>query len=328
MTLPSTVAGVSTSTPNRSGELVVAHGDRIYWEVCGPASGVPVVVVHGGPGSGCAPSHRALFDDRYQAVLFDQRGCGRSLPNAGDPAVSLTYNTTAYLVDDMERLRAHLGIDQWMLVGQSWGSTLALAYALNYPGRVSAMVLSAVTTTRPAEIDWLYRGLARFFPAEHRAFCDHANTTTEGSVWAILDAYTALLADPDPRVRTEAARAWHRWEDATVSLEPAGGGAYSGRPLADMITRARICSHYFAHRAFLPGNDILDRAYELDGIPATLLHGRLDISSPPDTAWLLANAWPSAQLHLIDNAGHIDPGHILTVLQEAVANHAHHHRAD
>ena len=233
-------------------------------------------MVHGGPGSGCTPSHRTFFDNRCQAVLFDQRGCGRSLPNARDPAVSLTHNTTAQLVDDMDSLRAHLDFEQWMLV-----------------------------------------------PAEHRAFCDHANTPADGPVWAILDAYSALLADPDPQVRTAAARAWHQWEDATVSLEPAGGGAYSSRPLEDMITRARVCSHYFAHSAFLPDKDILDRAHELDGISATLLHGRLDISSPPDTAWHLADAWPSAELHFIDNAGHIDPGHIRTAIQQAIAGHAH-----
>lgn len=154
--------------------------------------------------------------------------------------------------------------------------------------------------------------------------CTRPSGSADDPDWAILDAYTALLADPDPEVRTAAARAWHQWEDATVSLEPAGSGAYSSRPLHDMLTRARICAHYFAHKAFLPDNDILDRAHELDGIPATLLHGRLDISSPPDTAWHLANAWPSAQLHLIDNAGHIDPGHIRTALQQAIASHAHH----
>jgi proline iminopeptidase len=296
----------------------------MYWEICGAASGVPVVFVHGGPGSGCTPNHRDLFDDRYQAILFDQRGCGRSLPNARDPTVSLQHNTTAQLIDDMETLRSHLDIDQWMLVGQSWGSTLALAYALAHRDRVSAVVLSAVTTTRHAEIDWLYRGLGSVFPAEHRAFCEHAQTSADGPVWAVLDAYTALLVDRDAEIRAEAARAWHQWEDATISLEPAGAAAYSSRPLGEMLTRARICAHYFGHRAFLADNHILDRAHELDGIPATLIHGRLDISSPPNTAWHLANAWPNAKLQLIDNAGHIDPGHMRSAIQHAIAGHAHH----
>ncbi|MDX6353207.1 MAG: proline iminopeptidase, partial [Streptomyces sp.] len=164
-------AGAGVVEPYEQGLLDVGDGNLVYWEVCGNPAGKPALVVHGGPGSGCTPSHRQYFDpERYRVVLFDQRGCGRSLPHAADPATDLTHNTTAHLIADMERLRHHLGIDRWLLMGGSWGSTLILAYAQEHPERVSEIVINGVTSTRRSEIDWLYRGVGRFFPAQWEAF--------------------------------------------------------------------------------------------------------------------------------------------------------------
>jgi proline iminopeptidase len=290
--------------PYEQGMLDVGDGNLVYWEVCGSPEGKPALVVHGGPGSGCTAGQRRYFDpDRYRVVLFDQRGCGRSTPSASDPVTDLSLNTTADLVADMERLREHLGIERWLLSGASWGSTLLLAYAENHPERVSEIVISAVTTTRRSEIDWLYRGLARFFPAEWRRFRDGVpEGNRDGD---LLAAYGRLLADADYEVRVKAARDWHAWEDATISLEWNGApGAYSDRPLEAMLGRARICAHYFSHGAFLEEGILLREAGKLSGIPGVLLHGRLDLGSPIDTAWELAQAWPDAELVVFDDSGH------------------------
>jgi proline iminopeptidase len=203
----------------------------------------------------------------------------------------------------MERLREHLGIERWLLSGASWGSTLLLAYAERFPERVSEIVISAVTTTRRSEIDWLYRGLARFFPAEWRRFRDGVSDTIQDG--DLISAYSRLLADPDPEVRAKAARDWHTWEDATISLEWNGAPeSYSDRPLEAMLGRARICAHYFAHGAFLDDGILLREAAKLTGIPGMLLHGRLDLGSPIDTAWELAQAWPDAELVVFNDSGH------------------------
>jgi proline iminopeptidase len=291
--------------PYDHGMLDVGGGDRVYWEVCGNPAGRPAVVVHGGPGSACTPGHRRSFDpERYRVVLFDQRGCGRSTPAAGDPGTDMARNTTDHLVADMEALREHLGIDRWLLSGASWGSTLLLAYAERFPHRVSHIVISAVAFTTRAEVAWLYHGLRCFFPAEWDRFRAGAEPAT-GPDGDLLAAYARLLADPDPVVRERAAVDWHTWEDATVSLEPSGtAGAYSDRPLSAMLSRARICAHYFSHAAWLEEGVLLREAHRLAGIPGALIHGRFDLGSPLANAWDLARAWPDARLHVIDDSGH------------------------
>ncbi|WP_211347038.1 prolyl aminopeptidase [Saccharothrix australiensis] len=290
--------------PYEHGMLDVGGGDLVYWEACGNPDGKPALVVHGGPGSGCTPAHRRFFDPaRYRVVLFDQRGCGRSMPRAGLPGTSLRHNTTAALVADMELLREHLGVERWLLTGASWGSTLLLAYAEAHPDRVSEVVITAVTTTRRAEIDWLYRGLSRFFPAEWRRFRDVVPPAERGG--DLTAAYGRLLADPDPEVRARAAKAWHAWEDATISLDwNPTAPAFSDRPLPAMLDRARICTHYFANDVFLADGVLLADAAKLTGIPGVLLHGRLDLGSPVDTAWELAEAWPDARLEVFGGCGH------------------------
>jgi proline iminopeptidase len=290
--------------PYEHGLLDVGDDNLVYWETCGNPDGKPALWVHGGPGGGSTSNARRKFNPvRYRAVLFDQRGCGRSLPHASDPATDMSVNTTDHLIADMERLREHLGIDRWLLCGGSWGSTLVLAYAERYPHRVSEIVLVSVTTTRRSEIDWLYRGVGRFFPEEWERFRDGVPEADRGG--DLLAAYARLMEHPDPLVREQAAHDWSAWEDAVLSLEPNGKlGSFSDRPSADLLALVRICSHYFSNGAWLEEGAVLRDAGRLAGIPGVLIHGRLDLSGPLDTAWALAKAWPDAQLHAISDSGH------------------------
>ncbi len=290
--------------PYDHGMLDVGDGNLVYWEACGNPKGKPALVVHGGPGSGLGTGNRRYFDpERYRVVLFDQRGCGSSTPHASDPAADMGVNTTDHLVADMERLREQLGIERWLLYGGSWGSTLILAYAEQYPDRVSEIVILGVTTTRRSETDWLYRGVGRFFPAEWARFrAGVPETDRDGD---LVEAYARLMENPDPNVRNKAARDWLAWEDAVISLEPKGTpNAYSSRPPDAALAFVRICAHYFSHGAWLEEGELLRNAGRLTAIPGVLMHGRLDMGSPVGTAWELAQAWPEAELLVIDDSGH------------------------
>jgi proline iminopeptidase len=290
--------------PYDKGMLDVGDGNLIYWEACGNPCGKPALVVHGGPGSGCGPWWREYFDpDRYRIILFDQRGCGRSTPHAGDPATDMRHNTTDRLIADMELLRQRLGVDRWLLHGGSWGSTLILAYAERHPQRVSEIVIRGVTTTRRSEIDWLYRGAGRFFPEEWERFL--AGAPGVGRDSDVVGAYARLMEDPDPEVREKATADWCAWEDAVLSHEAGGSPApYSGRPPAARQALVRICAHYFSHAAWLDEGALLRDAPRLSGIPGVLIHGRLDLATPLTTAWDLAHAWPDAHLTVVNDAGH------------------------
>jgi proline iminopeptidase len=302
--------------PYAHGMLEVGDGNQVYWETCGNPAGKPAVIVHGGPGSGCSPGQGRTFDpDRYRLVLFDQRGCGRSTPHASDPATDMRGNTTAHLIADMERLREHLGIDRWLLHGYSWGSTLSLAYAQRHPERVTEIVISAVTTTRRAEIDWLYRGVGRFFPEQWERFLAGApGTPPDGDIVA---AYARLAEDQDAAVREKATVDWCAWEDAVLSGETSRA-VYAARPAAAKLALVRICSRYFANGAWLEDGILLREAHRLAGIPGVLIHGRLDLGGPLDTAWQLARAWPDAELTVIEDAGHLSNevslNHVLNAL--------------
>ncbi|MFC9437412.1 prolyl aminopeptidase [Nocardia sp. NPDC057030] len=290
--------------PYARGLLEVGDGNRIYWETSGNPEGKPALVVHGGPGSGGKRGARRNFDPAvYRIVLFDQRGCGESLPHASDPAVDMAHNTTEHLIEDMERLRGHLGIERWLLYGGSWGSTLILAYAERYPARVSEIVLVSVTMTRPEETDWLYRGVARFLPGPWETFRDGLpESERDGNLVA---AYSRLMNHPDPDVRAAAARNWCAWEDAVIAHETLGRpGAYSDKPDDALLAFVRICTHYFANDAWIPDGRLLHEAHKLAGIPGVLIHGRLDLGTPLRNAWQLARAWPDARLHVIDESGH------------------------
>jgi proline iminopeptidase len=294
--------------PYDRGLLDVGDGNLVYWEVCGNPDGKPGLVVHGGPGSGCGAGNRRFFDpERYRLVLFDQRGCGRSTPHASDLAADMTVNTTSHLVADMERLREHLSIERWLLYGGSWGSTLILAYAQRYPQHVSEIVILGVTTSRRSEIDWLYRGVGRFFPEEWARF--RAGVPEAERDGDLVAAYARLMENPDPDVRDKAAADWLAWEDAVISLEPNGKPkAYSSRPPAAALAFVRICAHYFSHGAWLEEGELLRNAGRLASIPGVLMHGRLDMGSPIGTAWELAQAWPDAQLVVISDSGHTGSG--------------------
>ncbi|MFI2777976.1 prolyl aminopeptidase [Streptomyces sp. ALB3] len=290
--------------PHERGMLDVGDGNLVYWEVCGNPVGKPALVVHGGPGSGCGVRPRQYFDpDRYRVVLFDQRNCGRSTPHASDPAADMRHNTTAHLIADMESLRDHLGIGKWLLYGGSWGSTLILAYAEQHPERVTEIVIPAVTTTRRSEIDWLYRGAGQIFPEAWDLF--RAGVPEAGGPGGLVAAYARRMESPDADVRAKATADWCAWEDAVLSMETrTGPAAYGGRPDRDQQALVRICSHYFAHAAWLEEGQLIRDAGRLAGIPGVLVHGRFDLAGPLTTAWELARAWPDAELTVIEDAGH------------------------
>jgi len=298
--MPSVVDLHPIVEPHASGMLDVGDGHAIAWDVAGAPDGEPAVVLHGGPGQGSSPNmRRALDPARWRIVLFDQRGCGRSTPHASDPAATMRFNTTWHLVDDMERLREHLGIDRWLVTGASWGSALALAYAEKHPSRVSAIVLGAVTTSRRAEAEWLYGGLARFFPEAYERF--RAHVPEAATPFEAICAYARRLERAD----LAAARAWCAWEDAALGLEPhPQPGVYAGMPPADLVAFARICTHYLAHDAWLEDGALLRDASRLAGIPGVILHGRRDMTCPIETAYALSRAWP-ARLVDLAHSGHL-----------------------
>ncbi|MET9296192.1 prolyl aminopeptidase [Streptomyces sp. NPDC003077] len=305
--------------PYAQGLLDVGDGNRIYWETSGNPEGKPALCVHGGPGGGGRRGSRSTFDPEvYRIVLFDQRGCGESLPHASDPAVSLEHNTTEHLIADMERLREHLGIERWLLYGGSWGSTLILAYAERYPERVSEIVIVGVTLTRSEDTDWLYHGVGRLLPGPWEAFRDALPEADRGG--NLVAAYNRLLNSPDRAVREKAARDWATWEDAVIAHETLGKpGNYSDRSDESLMAFVRICAHYFAHDAWLEDNQILRDAHRLAGIPAVLIHGRLDLGAPLQAPWQLAKAWPDAELKVIDDSGHTGSPAMRDAVLEAVA---------
>ncbi|HZE30539.1 MAG TPA: prolyl aminopeptidase [Actinoallomurus sp.] len=303
--------------PYDSGFLDVGDGDRVYWEVCGNPAGKPVVMVHGGPGAGCSPGHRRQFDpEAYRIILFDQRNCGRSLPPASDPSVSLSDNTTWNLVADMELLREHLGVDRWLVFGGSWGSTLSLAYAQTHPDRVTEMVLRGIFLLRPFEIYWYYQeGASLLFPDLWEEFLA---PIPEDERDDLVTAFHSRLNDPDPDIRLPAAKAWSLWEGSTIYLLPNEDTIreHSGDDFA--VTFSRIENHYFVNEGFLEENQLIRDVDKIRHIPCVIVQGRYDLATPAATAWDLHRAWPEAEFHLVGDAGHAytEPG-ILHHLIEA-----------
>ncbi|WP_185983059.1 prolyl aminopeptidase [Aureimonas mangrovi] len=299
--------------PYLSGHLDVGNGHSLYWELCGNPDGKPVVFLHGGPGSGCGPVHRRLFDPaRYRILLFDQRGCGRSTPSG-----LLDSNTTWHLVADIERLREHLDVERWMVFGGSWGATLGLAYAQTHPERVTEMVLRGVFAGRRAELDWFYReGASRLFPEEWRRFL--APLPPAGLADPVA-AYRRLLTDEDRAVRARAARAWTGWEAQTVSMRRAYGGGGGGDEGASdaTIAFARIENHYFFHNLWLREGQLIREAGTMADIPGVIVQGRYDVVTPPVTAWDLHHAWPGSQLSIVEDAGHAfsEPGTLKLLIE-------------
>jgi proline iminopeptidase len=285
--------------PYRQGRLKVGSGHEIYYEECGNREGKPALIVHGGPGGGCNATMRRFHDPaRYRIVLFDQRGCGRSLPHA-----ALMANTTWDLVADMERLRVHLSVDRWQLFGGSWGSTLALAYAQTHPTRVCDLVLRGIFLLRRAELDWFYQeGCGWLFPEAFEEFCKIIPQEERGDMIA---AYYRRLTHPDRSVQIAAARAWSIWEGSTLSLyqDPErvrlfGADAYA-------IAFARIECHYFVNRGFFERDgQLLAGVQRIRHLSCAIVHGRYDVVTPIKNAWDLCRSWPQADLRIVPDAGH------------------------
>jgi len=291
--------------PFDHGMLDVGDGNLVYWEMCGNPRGRAALVLHGGPGSGCGRGLRRYFDPHaYRIVLFDQRGCGRSTPHASATTTDLSVNTTGHLLGDIELLRGHLGIERWLVLGNSWGSTLGLAYAERYPAHVDALVLVAVTTTRPSEIEWLYHDVGPLLPGEWERFLGGI----AGAPWRcghdVIEAYHRLLLDPDPTVHQQAAREFSAWEWAVSSIPPTPEPPPGWLVPDFQLARARIVTHFFKHDAWLEDGTLLRNAGALTGIPGVMVHGRLDLGSPLVTAWELARAWPEGELVVVPGAGH------------------------
>lgn len=290
--------------PFEHGMLDTGDGHRVYWERCGNPAGKPAVFLHGGPGSGCSPDQRRLFDPaKYCVTLFDQRGCGRSTPYAG-----LEANTTWDLVADIERLREQAGVERWLVFGGSWGSTLALAYAETHPGRVSELVLRGIFTLRREELHWFYQeGASWLFPDEWEHFVAPIAVEDRHDLMA---AYRRLLTGDDSAARSRAALAWSQWEGRTITLlpDPAFDRAHGNAHFA--LAFARIENHYFVHHGFFEEGRLLRDVGALRGIPGVIVQGRYDVCTPARTAWDLHRAWPEAEFHLVGDAGHAfrEPG--------------------
>jgi proline iminopeptidase len=289
--------------PHDAGMLETGDGHQVYWEVCGNPDGKPAVVLHGGPGSGAPPWWRQFFDpELYRLVLFDQRGCGRSVPHAGDDLAALTHNTTPHLLADIEQLRVRLGVEQWLVLGASWGSTLGLAYAVEHPDRVSELVLWAVVTTRARDVVWLTEVMGEVYPEEYDRL--RAAVPTDRATGDLVADLHGLLRSADPAEADAAARAWCAWEDRLATLS---GPVVPSERFLDPRFRlgfARLVTHYFAHHAFLDDDAILGRLDRIAHVPAYLLRGRLDIASPLRSAYEVARRLPRATFDIVEADAH------------------------
>ncbi|WP_243374438.1 prolyl aminopeptidase [Microvirga solisilvae] len=303
--------------PYDHGMLDVGDGHRVYWELCGNPNGKPVVFLHGGPGGGCTPAQRRLFDPKkYRILLFDQRGCGRSTPYA-----SLEANTTWHLVADIERLRAMIGVDKWMVFGGSWGSTLALAYAERHPERVTELIVRGIFTLRRSELLWYYQeGASWLFPDKWERYLAPIPAEERSDM---MTAYRKRLTHPDPAVQAEAAQAWSLWEGETITLLHNQGFSDQFGDPHYAIAFARIENHYFVHEGWFEEGQLIRDAHKLKSIPGVIIQGRYDVATPPKTAWDLHKAWPEAQFIMVPDAGHAvtEPG-ILHHLIEATDSFA------
>lgn len=285
--------------PFKSEYLKVSDLHTIYLEQAGNPNGYPIVFLHGGPGGGISPDHRRYFDPKiYRIVLFDQRGCGQSTPFA-----ELKENTTWDLVADIEKIRKHLDIKKWHVFGGSWGSTLALSYAIKFPENVSALILRGIFLCRPSEIDWFYQqGASQLFPDLWQDYYDHIPAVERGNM---VKAYYSRLTSDDEKTRLAAAKVWSKWEGGTSYLLPKATAVEEFDAPEKALPFARIECHYFVNNSFFPSNNfILENIEKIRRIPGVIVQGRYDVVCPVRSAWDLHNAWPEAELKIIPDAGH------------------------
>lgn len=290
--------------PFETGMLDVGDGHQVYWERFGTRGAKPAVFLHGGPGGAISPTQRRLFDPAlYDVILFDQRGCGKSTPHA-----SIEANTTWHLVADIERLRELMGVEQWLVFGGSWGSTLALAYAETHPERVSELVLRGIYTLTRAELDWYYQfGVSEMFPDKWERFIA---PIPEGERHEMMAAYHRRLTGTDREEQLRCAVAWSTWEGETITLLPNPDYSDHFYDPEFALAFARIENHFFVHAGWLEEGQLLRDASKLKDIPGVIIHGRYDMPCPAKYAWALHKAWPKADFHLIEGAGHayLEPG--------------------
>ncbi|HQT81619.1 MAG: prolyl aminopeptidase [Ferrovum sp. 37-45-19] len=303
--------------PYQKGRLTVGDIHEIYWEQSGHPQGIPVVFLHGGPGAGAGPMHRQFFDPTvYRIIIFDQRGAGRSTPLG-----ETRDNTTPLLIEDMEQLRRLLGINQWLIFGGSWGSTLALAYAQSHPDRCLGLILRGIFLCRKSEIDWFLYGIKTFFP---EAWGELTALIPEHERGNLLEAYHRRLQDADPKIHLTAARKWSAFEGACSTLMPNPALVSHFGSDAVALGLARIEAHYFTHNIFLPDNSLLNNIDRIRHLPGIIVQGRYDAVCPIVTADELHRAWPEATYQIIADAGHsaFEPG-ILSALVAATENFKH-----
>ena len=289
--------------PYRTGTLAVDALHTLYWEESGNPLGVPVLFLHGGPGSGTAPRQRRFFDPaHYRIVLFDQRGAGKSTPLG-----AYQDNTTPLLIDDIEQLRVLLGIGQWLLFGGSWGSTLALAYGQAHPQRCLGFILRGIFLCSRSEIDWFLYGMEQFFPEVHAEFVAPIPLAERGN---LLQAYRQRLFAEDQVISAAAARAWSRYEGRCLYLTPDPAAIEEFSADAISLGLGRLEAHYFLHDGFMEPDQLLNNVARIAHLPAVIIQGRYDVVCPPVSAYRLHQAWPQAELHMIDAAGHaaFEPG--------------------
>lgn len=278
--------------------LKVDDTHEIYIEECGNEDGIPVLFLHGGPGTGCEVYHRQLFNpEKYRIILFDQRGCGRSTPHA-----SLENNTTQYLISDIEKIREVLDIEQWVIAGGSWGSTLALAYAEAYPEQVLGLIIRGIFLSTKKEIHWFYQeGASQIFPDYWEDFVEPIPEEERGN---LLQAYHSRLSGDNEIARMGAAKAWSLWEARTASLIPKGSLLKHFGDPRTALSLARIETHYFVNNSFLEDDQLLNNAYKLKDILCYIIHGRYDMICPMKQAYDLHQALPNSEFFIVQGAGH------------------------
>ncbi|MDA0687401.1 MAG: prolyl aminopeptidase [Proteobacteria bacterium] len=292
--------------PYKRHQLKVSDIHELYVDEAGNPNGLPVLFVHGGPGSACDASSRRFYDpSKYRIITFDQRGCGRSTPHS-----SLEENTTQHLIEDIEKIRQYLEVEQFVLFGGSWGSTLSLLYAQRYPQHVHAMVLRGIFLCRQVDLDWLYRdGANRIFPDNWDEF---QRAIPEAERGDLVEAYYKRLTGEDELARMAAAKAWSAWEGNCSKLRPSAEAMAKFTKPHNAMALSRIETHYFMNKGFIEENQILKNMDAVKDIPGTIIHGRYDIVCPLDNAYLLHHHWPASELHIVRDAGHSasEPGNV------------------